>query len=435
MPVICSGCKAERNFLSIPEVCVCVTKVCKALVCKSISYVKALVCKVLVCKVLVCKALVCKVLVCKVLVCKTLLYLHKYVKHKYAMHIYVLHLAQTSNAQKTCAGKRRYMNIKEYYMNNAKSFYFPDMKQKPVTNYGYETATRVYPAQMETQSLGRLQVNCVTQAGFRPIPGATVRIGYTGDPTSVVEELTTDNLGRTEVIDLPAPPLDWSLDPAVFDQPYSEYNVNVTAPGYETVAVSGTQLLAAVTAVQPVEMIPAPETPAGEAFVIPPHTLYGDYPPKIAESEIKPTAETGEIVLREVVVPEFVIVHDGPPTDTSAANYYIRYRDYIKNVASSEIYATWPEATILANILAIMSFTLNRVFTEWYRNQGFNFTITSSTAFDHKWMRGRNIYDNIGLAVDQVFNNYLSRPNVRQPILTQYCDGRNVTCPGWMPLW
>lgn len=326
------------------------------------------------------------------------------------------------------------MNIKEYYMNNSKSFTPPGFKEYSRDNFGIGIGSKVYPSQMETQSLGRLQVNCVTQTGFRPIPGATVRISYTGDPTSAIEEQTTDDLGRTQPIELPTPPLEYSLNQNVEEQPYSEYSVRVTAPGYETVEVSGTELLPEVTAIQPVEMIPSPENAAAERFVIPPHTLYGDYPPKIAEAEIKPTAESGEIVLSSVVIPEFVIVHDGPPSDTSASNYYIRYRDYIKNVASSEIYATWPEATITANVLAIMSFTLNRVFTEWYRNQGYNFTITSSTAFDHKWVRGRNIYDNIGVAVDQIFNNYLSRPNVKQPILTQYCDGRNVTCPGWMTL-
>lgn len=325
------------------------------------------------------------------------------------------------------------MNIKEYYMNNANSY--PGMKQYSKDNCGYALAPKVYPAQMETQSLGKLRVNCVTRTGFRPVPGALVRISYTGDPMTPIEELTTDELGRTQEVELPTPPLEYSLDKSNEAQPYSEYTVNVSASGYEAVDVSGTELLPDVTAVQPIEMVPAPENETeGERFVIPPHTLYGDYPPKIAEAEIKPTSETGEIVLREVVVPEFVIVHDGPPSDTSAGNYYVRYRDYIKNVASSEIYATWPESTITANILAIMSFTLNRVYTEWYRNQGYTFTITSSTAFDHKWMRGRNIYDNIGLAVDQIFNSYLSRPNVKQPILTQYCDGRNVTCPGWMTL-
>ena len=74
-------------------------------------------------------------------------------------------------------------------------------------------------------------------------------------------------------------------------------------------------------------------------------------------------------MLSRVVIPEFVVVHDGSPRDSTAKNYYVRYRDYIKNVASSEIYATWPQASIVANVLAIMSFTLNRVYTEWYRNK------------------------------------------------------------------
>lgn len=292
---------------------------------------------------------------------------------------------------------------------------------------------RVYPAQMETQSLGRLLVNCTTDVGFKPIPNATVEISPTGNPTSVIETITTNEIGRTDTIELPAPPFEYSQEPGI-EQPYSEYNIKITAPGFAPVQIDAAQILPQVTSNQPVSMAPSAVS-QGELFVVLPHTLYYQYPPKIAEDEIKVEAETGAIVLPSVVIPEFVIVHDGPPTDTSAKNYYVRYRDYIKNVASSEIYATWPEQTIFANILAIMSFTLNRVYTEWYRNKGFNFTITSSTAFDHKWMPGRNIYTNIGLAVDSVFNNYLSRPNVKQPILTQYCDGKNTQCPGWMTQW
>ena len=129
------------------------------------------------------------------------------------------------------------------------------------------------------------------------------------------------------------------------------------------------------------------------------------------------------------------MVHDGSPRDSSASDYYVRYKDYIKNVASSEIYATWPRAAIEANVLAIQSFTLNRVYSEWYRNKGYDFTITSSTAFDQKWIFGRNIYESISDVVDELFENYLSRPNVRQPILTQYCDGQRVSCPNWMSQW
>ena len=193
----------------------------------------------------------------------------------------------------------------------------------------------------------------------------------------------------------------------------------------------------AVLAKQPVLLNPRQDTVSENRIVIPPHTLFYEYPPKIQESEIKPVHETGEIVLSKVVIPEYIVVHDGPVGDNSASNYYVRYRDYIKNVASSEIYATWPDDTIRANILAIMSFTLNRVYTEWYRNKGKDYTITSSTAYDHKWIRGRNIFDSIDRIVDELFENYLSRPNVRQPILTQYCDGERVQCRdrGWMTQW
>ncbi|MFT4146073.1 MAG: peptidoglycan-binding protein [Mobilitalea sp.] len=287
---------------------------------------------------------------------------------------------------------------------------------------------------MDTQSLGRLLVRC-NAPGELPIENATISISLPSNPGVVVEQFSTDNSGLSQEIILNAPPIDYSLSPSEI-QPYSEYNVEITAPGYETAMFSGVQILAAVTAEQNAVLVPQPEQPVeGELFVIAPHTLYGDFPPKIPEDEIKPTGESGEIVLPSVVVPEFVIVHDGPPTDSSAANYWVRYKDYIKNVASSEIYATWSENTIYANILAIQSFTLNRVFTEWYRNQGYNFTITSSTAYDHKWTRGRNIFTNISRLVDSVFVNYLSRPNVKQPILTQYCDGNRVQCPGWMTQW
>ena len=197
----------------------------------------------------------------------------------------------------------------------------------------------------------------------------------------------------------------------------------------------GAEILANQLALQDIRLKPLAGPEAYDNVVIPAHTLYGDYPPKIAEAEIKPLSQSGEIVLSRVVIPEFIVVHDGAPTDSTAGDYYVRYRDYIKNVASSEIYATWPKAAIRANVLAIMSFTLNRVYTEWYRNKGFDFTITSSTAFDHKWIYSRNIFESISEVVDELFADYLSRPNVKQPILTQYCDGKRVSCPNWMSQW
>lgn len=284
--------------------------------------------------------------------------------------------------------------------------------------------------QTEQVDSGGLRFNVTSSLGLIPIQDAVITISYKGVPDVTIEKIGTDSSGQSEEIMLPSPPLEYSVEPTE-QMPYSEYNIQVEAPGYETVMISGTEILPDVTAIQPVSMNPVevamqPE----ELIVIPEHTLYGEYPPKIPEDEIKPMDESGEIVLSRVVVPEFVVVHDGVPSDSTAPNYYVRYRDYIKNVVSSEIYATWNEDAIYANTLAIMSFTLNRVYTEWYRGKGYNFTITSSTAYDQKWMHGRNIYANVGRIVDSIFNNYLSRPGVRQPIFTSYCDGVRVTCDG-----
>lgn len=287
--------------------------------------------------------------------------------------------------------------------------------------------------QSDLPDTGRLKVSLTSSINGFPIADASISISYTGVPDSQLEQLTTNSSGQTDTIDLPAPPLEYSLDVTNEIQPYSEYTIQAEAPGYEPISIAGAEILPTVTALQNIEMRPITGA-ANDVYVIPAHTLYGTYPPKIPEDEIKPVNETGEIVLSRVVVPEFVVVHDGSPRDSTARDFYVRYKDYIKNVASSEIYATWPEDTIRANVLAIMSFTLNRVYTEWYRNQGFDFTITSSTAFDHKWIPERNIYDTISAIVDELFGNYLSRPNVRQPILTQYCDGRQVQCPNWMTI-
>ena len=280
------------------------------------------------------------------------------------------------------------------------------------------------------ESEGELRISVISSIGQIPVKNATVTISYTGDPSRILRTLTTNESGQTDLIDLPAPDVNYSLTPESVVQPYSEYNIEVTAEGYEPALVSGTEILAGVTALQPIELIPLESPEESETVVIPAHTLFYEYPPKIPEDEIKPMDESGEIVLSRVVIPEYIIVHDGVPSDSTAPNYYVRYRDYIKNVASCEIYATWPEAAIYANILVIMSFTLNRVYTEWYRNQGYDFTITTSTAYDQKYMHGRNIYSNIDYLVDTIFANFLSRPGVRQPIFTSYCDGKRVICDG-----
>lgn len=274
---------------------------------------------------------------------------------------------------------------------------------------------------------GSLRVD-VTDRNERPIDGATAEISITGEPETTLESIQTDSNGQTESVELPAPPFEYTENPGV-TQPYSEYSIIVRAPGFAPVSINGIDIFSSRRSIQDVRL-----TEASQVVTIGPNTLFGNYPPKIPEASIKPITPTGEIVLDRVVVPGTVVVHDGVPTDTTASNYYVSFPDYIKNVACSEIYPTWPEATITANVIAIVSFTLNRVYTEWYRNKGYSFTITSSTAFDHKWINERNIFDNVGLIVDEVFADYVSKPDVKQPILTQYCDGKRTTCSG-MSQW
>lgn len=291
-------------------------------------------------------------------------------------------------------------------------------------------------ASVNSNNEGLLSVNVTSDTTNLPIDGAQVQITYNGEPDRILEETTTNSLGQIQPLSLSAPPVEYSMEPGA-NKPYAEYTISISAPGFEPFRISGAEVFSGETAIQNASLLPISPPISGdtELFVIPDHTLWGDYPPKIAEDEIKPIGEFGEIVLSRVVIPEYIVVHNGPPSDRSAKDYYVPYRDYIKNVASSEIYSTWPEATLEANILAIQSFTLNRVFTEWYRNKGYDFTITSSTAYDHKWIPNRNIFESISNVVDEIFSNYLSRPGVIQPILTQYCDGKNVTCPNWMSQW
>ena len=283
---------------------------------------------------------------------------------------------------------------------------------------------------------GNLNVIVTGADSYSPLSSATIEIANTGEPNRILESVNTDRNGQTGNIELSAPPREYSMEPTD-NQPYSEYNVKISAPGYQEGLVSGVQIFSGENGLQSIVLQPSEQTPdyVYNPIVIGGHTLWEYYPPKIAEPEIKPLSESGEIVLSRVVVPETIVVHDGVPGDSTATDYYVPYIDYIKNVACCEIYSTWPESTIEANILAIMSFTLNRVYTEWYRNKGYNFTITSSTAYDHKWIYGKTIYENISQIADRLYNRYLARPNVKQPILTQYCDGKRVSCPNWMTQW
>lgn len=293
---------------------------------------------------------------------------------------------------------------------------------------------------------GFLTVSVIDSSTNRPIQNASVNIYGLDEEYNntgiVYSDLQTNESGQVTNLTLEAPDLVYSLEPSDV-KPYSEYIVEVTSEGYDTVVINGSQILPTETALQGIPMTPlnrkkgSRKRQSEDIYDISAHTLWGNFPPKIPESSLKPLPPpTGFVVLDEPVVPEFIVVHDGLPENTSAQNYWVPFKEYIKNVASSEIYSTWPEQTIYANVIAIISFTLNRVFTEWYRNKGYNFTITSSTAYDHKYTHNRNIFDNISVVVDDIFNTFIRRPpTARQPLLAQYCDGQKSQCPNQMTQW
>lgn len=293
---------------------------------------------------------------------------------------------------------------------------------------------------------GFLTVSVIDSSNNRPIENTTINIYSTPGPgestVAIYENLKTNISGQVTNLELLAPDLDYSLQPSEV-RPYSEYVIEAIIDGYETVVINGTQLLPTIGARQTIPMSRKSRSRGSYSrqneriYNIPDHTLYGDYPPKIPEDSLKPLPPpTGFVVLDNPVVPEFIVVHDGLPEDTSAPNYWIPFKDYIKNVASSEIYSTWPTQTIYANVIAIISFTLNRVFTEWYRNKGYSYTITSTTNFDHKFMYNRNFFDPISVVVDDIFNTFIKRPPTsRQPLLAQYCDGVRTQCPNQMTQW
>ncbi|MGL5692989.1 MAG: spore cortex-lytic germination protein SleC [Peptostreptococcaceae bacterium] len=294
---------------------------------------------------------------------------------------------------------------------------------------------------------GFLTVSVIDSNTNIPIANATVNIysiptDNNESQKSIYTNLKTDISGQVKNITLLAPDIIYSQQPSD-TQPYSEYLVEVIADGYSTVIIKGTQVFPSVESRQ---IVPLPKKERSKIsysrqneilYVIPANTLWGNFPPKIPESDLKPLPPpTGFVVLDNPVVPEFIVVHDGLPENTSAQNYWIPFKDYIKNVASSEIYSTWPTQTIYANVIAIISFTLNRVFTEWYRSKGYNFTITSTTAFDHKFINNRNYFDTISVIVDDIFNTFIKRPPTsRQPLLAQYCDGKKSQCPNQMTQW
>ncbi len=263
------------------------------------------------------------------------------------------------------------------------------------------------------------------------IPAANAQVTITDPVTkNIIEQARTDQEGQLPPIRLNAPPIGNSEN-ANGERPFNQYNMSVSLLGYDNAYIENIQVFPECTSIQNVEL-----REITQDVTIPYPVLWGDYPEKIPESEVKRLPFPGNmVVLPEPVVPSIIVVHDGVPNNASARNYTVLFKDYIKNVASSEIYATWPKETLKANILCILSFTLNRVYTEWYRSKGYDFTITNSTAYDQAFTYGRNIFQEISDVVDEIFTTYISRNDANQPLFAQYCDGIKVKRDGWFSQW
>lgn len=289
--------------------------------------------------------------------------------------------------------------------------------------------------------IGNLRVQCFKEDSKVPVDGCNVVVSPSEEQNNNMVQspgttLSTDSSGLTSTIDLAAPPFSYSQEP-FNNLPYSLYDVTVERSGFNPVSIKGVQIFPERTAMQQVNLFETGNRASrAEVIIILPNRLNGNFPPKIPEDPDKPLPPPSSgVVLPKPVVPEFITVHQGSPNDASAPNYTVLYRDYVKNVASCEIYSTWSESTIRANVFCIISFTLNRIYTEWYRGKGKNFDITSSTAYDHAFNFGRNIYDSISVIVDEIFSTYIRRFGRKQPLLAQYCDGKTVSCPQWLSQW
>lgn len=281
-------------------------------------------------------------------------------------------------------------------------------------------------------TIGKLIVKVYAQTQGDPLENVNVKI-LNSKTKDIIYEIITNSSGQSDIINLDAPNSGYSQEPQS-PKPYQEFDVLAEKDGFDSVTIEGVQIFSDSLSIQNIYL--NYQSDSERTYNIPAHNLYANYPPKIAEDAVKKiSTSSGLAVLPKPTIPEYIIVHDGVPEDSSAPNYWIPYKNYIKNVCSSEIYPTWPYESIVANVLVINSFTLNRVYTEWYKNLGYNFTITSSTAYDQSFVYQRNIFSQVSEIVDSIFSQYITKPTIEQPLFTQYCDGQQVSCPGWLSQW
>ncbi|MCL2619497.1 MAG: peptidoglycan-binding protein [Defluviitaleaceae bacterium] len=275
---------------------------------------------------------------------------------------------------------------------------------------------------------GILRLQVVSAEGAILISNAEVTI--TDHHGTVLHRLNTDNTGHIAEIELEAPDISLTEDPHAKHQRYTCYNITVKAPGYNTAIYNGVMIFDQSTSVQVIELHPILDgrPPETEVMEVAGHALCH---PELPEPQDDPPSSR---ILRDVVIPQYITVHLGRPT-VSAPNVRVPFIEYIKNVTSHEIFDTWPEQTIIANVYCIVSLTLNRIFTEFYRKQGRSFDITNSTTIDQKYVHGGTIGARISAIVDRIFNHYLAVVGHQEPFLALYNDGIVANFPGRLSQW
>ncbi len=277
-------------------------------------------------------------------------------------------------------------------------------------------------------AIGYLLIQARTAHDAVPLGGVQVKI--LGEQGEILYDLVTDENGETRKVPLETLDKSFSQNQYYTGVPYRSYDVQAQKVGFDRIYVAQIPIYEGETAVLPLMLVPMEQrqTRPGQARI-----FVGKPAVAMREPRSQEGGEADPRIMRQVVIPNPITVHLGAP-GSYASNVQVSFPDYVKNVASSEIYPTWPEASLRANIYAIITFALNRVFTEWYRSRGYDYDITNSTAYDQHYVYGRPIYDSISRVTDDIFNEYVRRQGQNAPYFTSFCNGSSVSCQG-MSQW
>ncbi len=276
---------------------------------------------------------------------------------------------------------------------------------------------------------GFLQVKVSTQSAL-PVENALIKI-IDSKTMQVLDEYTTytDISGNTQKLELDTIDKSLSQNPDETEIPYKNYNVSIEKNGFIIGEIIGLQIFDGILSIQNIDLLPRPVN-YGNNYEM--ESYKGEPEQLFKTEEFLQEGITGR-VLPSVVIPEYITVHLGKP-DEDVQDVRVPFVTYLKSVAASEIYPTWPTESLKANILAQCTFALNRIYTEWYKSKGYNFDITSSTSYDQKYIHNRNTFESTDEIVEEFFDNYVSKNFAKDPFFTEYCDGKKVTCPG-MKQW